>query len=212
MVCALIRFKEELMKKKLHLLLAVLMGLSIISCGHDDDDNDDTPEQEVDTTGSNGTTGTTGTTGTSTTCLTTRQRDNIRTFLIRASDLRTFNGTGTEIIREDDGTQTTTQVTAVIDYQQANENTWIVNAGICSQGMNPICQERQTVISFRNGCLNANGAKASNLSTSDSSLSYRYFDTRFVRERASLATDKLQYSQTETKNGITVRRLMIREN
>lgn len=203
------------MKNTLNLLLALFLGIAIISCGHDDDDNNDTPQREEDTTGSNGTTGTSGTsgtTGTTTSCLSSRQRENIRAFLIRASDLKTFTGTGTEMIRQDDGTQTVSQITAVLVYQQASENAWTLTAGICSVGPQSTCLERQTVITFKNGCLNVNGARARNVMATDSSLSYTYFDVRTVRDRSSLATGKLIYSETESKNGVTVRKFNFMEN
>jgi hypothetical protein len=212
-------FKEELMKrihKKKNFLMMLLLALTLIACGSDDDDGDDTPERQEDTTGSNGTTGSSGTSGTTgsptTSCMNSRQRENIRLFLNRTSDLRTFQGSGTETTRADDGTNTQNPITAIIDYQQSGENTWIVNAGICTVAAPPSCQNRQTVITFKNGCLNVNGARAKIISTSDSSLTYSYFDARTVRDQASIGTGKLIFNVTERRNGSTVYRLNVKED
>ena len=131
-----------------------------------------------------------------------RQRENIRTFLNRASDLRTFNGSGTEKIREED-LEEVNDITGSFDFQQSSENTWIVNAGYCNtDGTN--CQESQTVIAFKNGCLNVNGVRARIISASDSSLSYRYLENGTVRERASLASGELVIDQSVTRDGVRV--------
>lgn len=205
------------MKKKRNLLLAVLMAFTLISCGSDNDDNDDdTPQQEEDTTGSNGTTGISGTTGTTggttTSCLTNTQRENIRTFLNRASDLRTFSGTGKEIIREEPGLPEVNDVTGTFDFVQSGENTWIVNAAYCNTSDGSNCQSSLTVIAFRNGCLNVNGVRARLNSASDSTLSYRYLENGTVNERASLATGKLLIRQTVRRDGITPYEFNFAEN
>lgn len=205
---------KKLHKKK-NFLMMLLLAATLISCGSDDDDGDDTPELETDTTGSNGTTGSSGTSGTTggttTSCMSSRQRENIRIYLNRASDLRIFIGVGTESIRETNGNLSTNPITGVFDYQQSGENTWIVNAEICTVTAPIACHSRQTVVTFRNGCLNVNGSKARIVSASDSSLTYSYFDARTVREQSSLSTGKLIYNATETKSGVTTYRLNFRE-
>jgi hypothetical protein len=194
--------------------LIVLLSLSLVSCGggDDDDNNNDTPQRE-ETTGTNGTTGTTGTTGgTTTSCLTNSQKEKIRDYLNRASDLRTFTGSGTETIKESDGTDTVNAITGTFDYQQANVNTWIANGSICRAAPSTLCFQRQIVYSFSSGCLNVNGVRAKILSTSDSSLSFSYFDTRTVTDRVSIATGKFTFKETERKNGTTTYILDFKED
>lgn len=193
--------------KKKKFLIMLLLAVTLSSCGSDDDDNDDSPQAETDTTGTNGTTGGTGTSGTTggttTSCMTNSQREKIRLFLNRASDLRTFQGTGSEEIREEDLVKEN-DLTGSFDFEQSGENTWIVNAAQCTVAPAPSCQSSQTVIAFRNGCLNVNGVKARIITTSDSSLSYSYLENGTVRERASLASGKLEVDQSIRRDGSTV--------
>jgi hypothetical protein len=226
------------MKKthKKNFLMMLLLAVTLISCGGDDDDGDDSPQRDTDTTGSSGTTGSTGSTGSSGTtgtsgssgttgtsgtsgttggttasCMTNRQRENIRLFLNRASDLRTFHGTGTETIRESDVVEDN-NIAGTFDFVQSGENTWIVNAAQCTVAPSPICQESQTVIAFRNGCLNVNGVRAKIISASDSSLTYSILENGTVRDRASLASGKLEFDETIRRDGETVYKLNFEED
>jgi hypothetical protein len=211
------QFKEESMKRhhKKNFLLMLLLAATLVSCGSDDDDSDDTPQTETDTTGSNGTTGSSGTSGTtggtSSSCMSKSQQERISLYMNRASDLRTFTGVGTESTRDSSGSLNTNPITGVIDYQQSGENTWIINSEICTASAPVACHTRQTVVGFKNGCLNVNGAKARIVSVSDSSITYSYFDARTVREQASVSTGKLNYNINETKSGVTTYKLNFKE-
>jgi hypothetical protein len=204
----------------LKFFMALVMTIALISCGGGSD-GDKKDKQQQETTGSSGTTGTSGTTGSSGTsgttggttasCLTNTQKENIRDYLNRVSDLRTFTGVGTETIREADGTNTVNAITGTFDYVQSDENTWIANASICRAAPSTLCFQKQIVYAFKNGCLNVNGVRAKLSRATDSSLSFSYFDVRSVNERSSIATGKFTYLSSESKNRVTTYTLDFKE-
>ncbi len=191
----------------------LLLACTLIACGSDDDDNDDSPPATTGTNGgpegeeTTGSSGTSGTTGTRTSCLSSRQRENIRTFLNRLSDLRTFTGTGTDFRFDPPDSEETRNIQGTFNFSQSSENSWDVNWDY-SDVDDPTFRETDSQrFALVNGCLTIDGVRARSVDTSDSNLSYRYsVNGRIVRDSTSLSSGKLRIRSTLIEDRSTLQR------
>jgi hypothetical protein len=141
------------MKKISFVLTLLLTILTFASCGGGGgggSDNPPAPQEEQDTTGTNDndTGGNDENENETPSCLTERQREDIRSFMNRLVDLGTIQGSGTfgnDVPMTEDFTVT-----------RVSESSWQMNGGACSfdetTGEVEECETTQTDIEFRDGC------------------------------------------------------------
>ena len=156
---------------KFSLIFALLF--SMVSCGGGSDGSDGAdapaPQEEEDTGG--GTTGGTGGgssggSGGGTACLTERQREDIRAFLNRASELPE-NGTASD--PDIDWTSYS------VDFNVVSASSWtFIGEGCADTPEGPQCEQgEQILIEFRDGCFFWDNRKVTIRSSSSTRLSIK---------------------------------------
>lgn len=202
------------MKHLIWLLMLALASPMMLSCGSDDDDGGGGQQREEDTGGgtsggsSGGTSGGTGG-GSPTACVSTTNRNNIKTVLDRLADFQVLNAAAVLSLRNPDGTFSDAAFVGPLSTRATSATSWFAAGQLCNS---ELCIEvdYRAAFSSSSGCFLSDGFRAQIISTSSNRIHYNTRpDSQTRIEHIITVTDKLTFSETIFVNGVATQIISI---